>query len=275
MKPHYLVVLGTFSLIGSGLVLQACSSTQSNEGPSDSGTPDSTTMAETGVTTPDSSSDGSSPDAGDASVTDAAALDAPPDTVGVTSDAAEGGGLCVAFDAGPLDEASVAAGLAFIENTGRCYHCHQTDTSADAAIVLSGNDASISDSGPVYPPNLTPDLATGLGCWSNEQIANAILYGVDPGDGGPFCVMPTFGLPKTNPDGSVSPAELTDASVGNVIEFLRSLAPVDNQVPATVCPASAPADSGTSDAADAGDAANAGDAADAGDAGDAADASGG
>ncbi|MGA3123775.1 MAG: hypothetical protein ABSF69_23670 [Polyangiaceae bacterium] len=263
MKPYYLVVLGTFSLMGSGLVLQACSSNESNEGPSDSGTADSTTTPETGVPPVDASS----PDAVDGSVgdvsavTEAAALDAPPDTIGMTSDAAEGGGLCAAFDAGTLDEASVAAGLAFIENTGRCYHCHQTDTSADAAIVLSGNDASISDSGPIYPPNLTPDLATGLGCWSNEQIANAILYGIDPADGGHYCVMPTFGLPKTNPDGSVSPAELTDASVGNVVEFLRSLAPVENEVPQTVCPASAPVDSGTSDAADAGEAGAAADAA--------------
>jgi hypothetical protein len=174
---------------------------------------------------------------------------------GSVSDAsgAEGGPSCVAFDAGTLDDAAVAAGLAFIQSAGHCTHCHQSNP--DAGILLSGNNNSITDAGPVYPPNLTPDPVTGLGCWTNDQIANAILFGIDPTmDGGLLCgLMPKFGVPKGD-----AAAALNDASVYNVVDFLRSLTPVSNQVPQTTCPAmtsAGSADAGDGGTADAGDAA--------------------
>jgi hypothetical protein len=136
---------------------------------------------------------------------------------------------CTPFDSGPLDEASVAAGLNFIRATGHCYRCHQPDP--DAGITLSGNDNSVVDGGAVYPPNLTPEPLTGLGCWSNDQIATAILYGVD-NRGLTLCrVMPRWGRPF----GDGGPP-LNDASVLNVVAFLRSLAPVFHEVCETTCP---------------------------------------
>jgi hypothetical protein len=186
---------------------------------------------------------------------DSTTQDAPSETS--TSDAGDGGSVsdaggpeaspsCMAFDAGTLDDAAVAAGLAFIQNVGHCNHCHQNNP--DAGITLSGNMSSLSDAAPIYPPNLTSDPATGLGCWSNDQIANAILFGIDPTvDGGTLCPpMPKFGVPKGD-----AGAALNDASVYNVVDFLRSLAPVSNQVPQTMCPAMTP--TGGADAGDAGD----------------------
>lgn len=166
---------------------------------------------------------------------------------------AEGGPSCMAFDAGTLDDAAISAGLAFIQNVGHCNHCHQNNP--DAGITLSGNMNSLSDAAPIYPPNLTPDPVTGLGCLSNDQIANAILFGIDPTvDGGTLCPpMPKFGVPKGD-----AAAALDDASVYNVVDFLRSLAPVSNQVPQTMCPAMTPtgsADAGDGGTPDAGDAA--------------------
>jgi hypothetical protein len=232
------VLLG---LAGTAAFAAACGSSN-NGGPSgtvDSGV-DATTegggsQPEAGVdsTTQDGPSETSTSDAGDG---------------GSVSDArgAEGGPSCIAFDAGTLDDAAVAAGLAFIQSAGHCNHCHQSNP--DAGIILSGNDNSITDAGPVYPPNLTPDPTTGLGCWTNDEIANAILFGLDPMmDGGLLCgLMPKFGIPKGD-----AAAALNDASVYNVVDFLRSLAPVSNQVPQTTCPAMTPA--GSADAGDAGD----------------------
>jgi hypothetical protein len=234
-------------VLGTAAFAAACGSSKAGgSGPSDSG-PDSTTegggsAAEAG---PDSTTDGPG-ELGDADATTDAAEAA----------TAEGGGACMPFDAGALDDAAIAAGMQFILSTGHCNNCHQTVP--DAGIVLSGNMNSISDAGPVFPPNLTPDPATGLGCWSNDQIANAILFGIDPEvDGGTLCrLMPKFGVGR----GDAAPP-LDDASVANVVEFLRSLPPVVNEVQTTICPALAsPSDAG-SVASDAGDGGNPGDAA--------------
>jgi hypothetical protein len=201
----------------------------------DSGPPDSTVA--------DGGSDASKPDASDGGKTGSDAT---------TNDAGDGGApdadaaaLCTAFDAGSLDEASVGLGMTFVRDTGRCFRCHQSDP--DAAITLSGNNVSISDGGMVFPPNLTPDLMSGLGCLSNDQIANAILFGKDPmGDGGLLCVMPKYGVVRTAPDGATAPPLLDASSVTSVVEYLRSLAAVHNQVPETVCPMTPPpGDSGS------------------------------
>ena len=243
---RYRAILLSVAALASGA--QACGGDDNGAAPGDdSGTPDSTVV--------DGGNDASRPDAsggkndggGDATTKDGGREGGAQD--------ADAAALCTAFDAGRLDEASVAQGMMFVQNTGRCFRCHQSDP--DAAITLSGNNASISDGGMVFPPNLTPDLMTGLGCLSNDQIANAILFGKDPmGDGGMLCVMPKYGVDRVV-DGATVPGPLDASSVTSVVEYLRSLAAVHNQVPETVCPMTPPpADSGTeggsSDAGDTG-----------------------
>lgn len=132
-------------------------------------------------------------------------------------------------DAAGLDPNVVAQGLALVKQLG-CPNCHQS-TPADAGIVLSGRNASLVDGGAIYPPNLTPDKTTGLGCWTDSQITNAILNGIDD-QGMKLCVMPKFGA--KGPDGG--PPRLDDAGAEAVATFLRSLMAVSNQVPETVCP---------------------------------------
>lgn len=213
---------------------------------SDSGSPDAT--VEGGQA--DGGSDSTADSPGESSAAEAGEAEAGNDG----GNASEGGGpSCMTVDAGALDDAAVSAGLQFILSTGHCNHCHQTNP--DAGLTLSGDNSSITDAGPVFPPNLTPDPATGLGCWTNDQIANAILFGVDPTtDGGLLChLMPQFGVPKGD-----AAALLDDASIGNVVEALRSLAPISNLVPTTICPGSSPsasADAGDAGTPDAGDAA--------------------
>src|SRR5580692_5066856 len=190
------ILLGVF---GTAAFAAACSSSKSGGGPGDSG-PDSTTEggSSSQEAGPDSTTDAPT------EVTDASDAGSADGSEAATS---EGGATCMAFDAGALDDAAVAAGMQFILATGHCNNSHQTV--ADAGLILSGNMNSITDAGPVFPPNLTPDPATGLGCWSNDQIANAILFGIDPdADGGALCrLMPKFGVGK----GDAAPA-LDDAS---------------------------------------------------------------
>ena len=191
---------------------------------------------------------------------------------------------CVAFDAGPIDTALAMQGLSIIEQR-KCQTCHGE--------TLSGNDNGVQVSGTnitQYPPNLSSDPATGLGCWTNDQIVRAILYGID-NQGAVICPpMPQW-----------ADAGMTVADATAVMTFLRTLPPVTNNVasgPDCTCMTNNdctqglicenliceigpggldagqgnPADAGDAGAADAGDAgaADAGDAgaADAGDAGD-------
>ena len=68
-------------------------------------------------------------------------------------------------------------------------------------------------------PNLTPDQATGLGGWTDAEIARAIREGVDK-DGVGLMVMPAYNYHA-----------LSDADVAAIIGYLRSLEPVHNEIP--------------------------------------------
>lgn len=141
-------------------------------------------------------------------------MDAGPDVV----DANMG---CTAPDAA-LSDASVQSGKALLLQF-KCYACHQ-EQPLDAGLILSGKKTSIVDGGaPVYPANITPDTKTGIGCWTDDQIRNAILNGVDDMDAS-LCVMPRFN------------GKLDGGEVQDLISFLRSLPAVSNQIPPSMCP---------------------------------------
>ncbi len=75
----------------------------------------------------------------------------------------------------------------------------------------------------IHTPNITPDPDTGIGNWSDEQIARAIRMGERP-DGsiiGPF--MP-IGLYRG----------LSDTDVNAIVAYLRQVPAVRNEVPRSV-----------------------------------------
>jgi hypothetical protein len=139
---------------------------------------------------------------------------------------------CVLFDAAGLDPNAIDAGRLLV-TASKCQQCHGGN--------LSGNNNGVQApwGGTAYPPNLTGDPATGLGCWTNDEIARAILTGVDD-QGMPLCPpMPHFG-----------DAGMDAAAAQDIVDYLRSLHAVVNQVPNTDCsniPDAAPSD-GASDA---------------------------
>jgi len=131
-------------------------------------------------------------------------------------DASDAAVLCSsAPDAAIYGLDAIDAGSMQVTSSG-CKGCHTADLSGNATTPLSGE----------YPKNLTPDRATGLGCWTDDEIARAILVGIDD-DGNQLCVMPRFA------------ASIGDAGVTNVIAFLRSLPAVSKDVPGTMCPTDA------------------------------------
>jgi hypothetical protein len=79
--------------------------------------------------------------------------------------------------------------------------------------------------GIIYPSNITPDTDTGIGNWTDAQIANAIRAGIGRHGSRRLASMPWRGY-----------ARISDDDVTAIVGYLRSIAPVDHQVPDEVEP---------------------------------------
>ena len=115
---------------------------------------------------------------------------------------------------------------AYLATIMDCTGCHTTGAlvgQPDPQRYLAGSTIGfqIPELGIVYPPNLTSDRATGLGDWSERDIVNAVRTGVRPDGRVLVPVMPYH-----------SYSRLTDADVGALASYLKSLPPVRHQVPA-------------------------------------------
>ncbi len=117
-----------------------------------------------------------------------------------------------------------------------CGGCHTDGAlvgAPDAERSLAGSRTGIAWSNPlgernpgvVYPPNITPDVETGIGNWSDWQIADAIRFGVGRHGTGGIRVMPWPGY-----------ARLTDEDLEAIVAYLRSIEAVRHRVPDDVEP---------------------------------------
>ena len=133
------------------------------------------------------------------------------------------------------DAARVARGRYLVEITG-CAACH-TDGALvgepNAARQLAGSHLGVAYTDPfrdsypgvAYPPNLTPDPKTGLGNWTDAQIAAAIRKGNSSGVPGHLVVMswPLY-------------QHMTDEDVDAIVAYLRSIPAIEHAVPKRVEP---------------------------------------
>jgi mono/diheme cytochrome c family protein len=115
-----------------------------------------------------------------------------------------------------------------------CGTCH-TDGALvgqpDPAKLFGGSSVGIAYSNPfveqhpgvLYPPNLTPDIQTGIGSWSDAQIREGIRSGIDRHGQRLVSVMPWPGY-----------ATLNDDDVNDIVAYLRNLKPLRHQVPNNV-----------------------------------------
>ena len=114
---------------------------------------------------------------------------------------------------------AVARGEYLVRSVMACQGCHSPN--ADEA-WLAGHVELINE-GPIRAnfavPNLTPDVETGLGTWTDAEIARAIREGVDKDNVG-LVIMP-----------STNYHALSDADVAAIVAYLRSLEPVNNPIP--------------------------------------------
>lgn len=135
----------------------------------------------------------------------------------------------------PSERDTVDRGRYLVELLG-CGACH-TDGAFEGAPdmdrLLAGSGTGIAYTNPleyehpgvVYPANITPDEETGIGLWSDIEIANAIRAGISRHTGGRILTMPW-----------ASYAKLTQDDIDTIVAYLRSIPAVRHAVPREVPP---------------------------------------
>lgn len=106
----------------------------------------------------------------------------------------------------------------YLTYAGGCITCHTEDV--DDAVPLAGGRAMETPFGTFYSPNITPDVETGIGGWSDDDFVNAFWEGVNP-DGEHY--FPAF--PYTSYTGASREDLLA------IKAYLDSLKAVVNEVP--------------------------------------------
>ncbi|MFN8586171.1 MAG: c-type cytochrome [Candidatus Eisenbacteria bacterium] len=124
--------------------------------------------------------------------------------------------------AATTDSATVARGRYLVRHLANCADCHGDPTQRDAAaageeVPLTGGFAFKIPPGTFYTRNITPDSATGIGAFTDGQVARALRFGVGH-DGRAL-------LPFMEMQG------LSDEDLVAVISYLRSRPPVRRVVP--------------------------------------------
>jgi mono/diheme cytochrome c family protein len=113
----------------------------------------------------------------------------------------------------------------YLVNVAGCNDCHTPGYflgKPDMARFLGGSEVGFEmpGLGTFHGPNLTPDKATGLGGWTDAQVATALTTGVRP-DGRVLApIMPWHAF-----------AKLTKDDVSAIVAFLRSVPAISNKVP--------------------------------------------
>ena len=123
------------------------------------------------------------------------------------------------------DSALIARGKYLVNGPAHCGSCHVSDFGDMVAgdegkeVALKGGlEFPMGPLGKMYTRNLTPDQATGIGRYSDEQLFRMMRHGIRP-DG--LASMPVL-MPFW---------KMADDDLVAVVSYLRSLAPVENNVP--------------------------------------------
>lgn len=135
----------------------------------------------------------------------------------------------------PANRGLVERGEYLVELLG-CGSCHTDGAligTPDTQRLLAGSATGIAFTSPldddkpgiVYPPNITPDNETGIGDWSDMQIAVAIRAGIGRHMIRHITTMPWPGYSK-----------VSDDDIDAIVGYLRSIEPVMHRVPERVTP---------------------------------------
>jgi mono/diheme cytochrome c family protein len=107
-----------------------------------------------------------------------------------------------------------------------CFFCHSEPDKTlpdlppkagrEGAGQFAGTDPALGD---VTMPNITPDKETGIGNWTDDEIARAIREGINRDGQMLFPIMPYDNF-----------RHMSDEDIASVVAYLRSIPPVRNSV---------------------------------------------
>ena len=115
-------------------------------------------------------------------------------------------------------EARRARGEYLVENVVGCFHCHsEHDLTNPAAPVKAGMKGAgwqmpIPELGTVIAPNITQDVETGIGGWTDDEIARAIQEGVNKSGQALFPVMPYLNF-----------RNIDDEDLASIVVYMRTV----------------------------------------------------
>jgi mono/diheme cytochrome c family protein len=124
------------------------------------------------------------------------------------------------------DPAVIARGEYIVYGPAHCAVCHMGSVEEFQRFVETGTPPSLAGGyplrigplGTLYAKNLTPDRETGIGQYTDGQIARLLRHGVRRDGQSSIPLIMPFG-------------DMSDTDVVAVISFLRSLPPVRHEVP--------------------------------------------
>lgn len=121
------------------------------------------------------------------------------------------------------DTAVIAKGRNIVLGAGHCVDCHSPVHNVDSVLAL-GQEPALSGAhefdlpfGKVFSRNITPDKETGIGRYTDGEIARVLRYSVKPNGEMVLPFMPF--------------QDMSDDDLTAVISYLRSAKPVRNAVP--------------------------------------------
>lgn len=113
-----------------------------------------------------------------------------------------------------------------------CIHCHsQRDFTKYSGPVVPGTEGGGGQKfdhdeldaipGTIYSRNITPDSATGISAWTDEEVLRAITQGIRKNGDTLFPLMPYANF-----------NHLAKSDLLSIIAYIRTLKPIKNEVPA-------------------------------------------
>ena len=130
-----------------------------------------------------------------------------------------------------VTDARLARGKYLVEGPMACFHCHtEHDLSTPELPIIEAKRGAgwvmpIPELNNIPSRNITPDVETGIGAWSDDEIARAIREGVRRDGSALFPVMPYLNY-----------ASLDDDDVRSIVVYLRTIPAVRNTVPTRSLP---------------------------------------
>lgn len=119
------------------------------------------------------------------------------------------------------DPANVARGEYLYRTVSVCGACHSVGGEENPDLLpAGGRKFDISELGVVYTPNITPAMETGIGGWTDGEVIRAIREGIGK-DNHFLVIMPSDIFHS-----------MSDDDVQAIVAYLRSLEPLENDVPA-------------------------------------------